>query len=133
MTGPTRRMATITTIGTALIAAWLAFVLIAVVPARDPDRIGVWAAIAAVTIATVAASGLYLASGTTAGRRRGAAAVAAVAALVVGGWLIAIMVTASGAVEEYVVVIGGWLVIHALASLALVARGGHAAAARSTA
>ena len=104
--------------GTALIAAWLAFVLVAVLPSRSPASIPAWLAIDLLAVALVAIAAAWLASP---GRRLAVALrIAGIAGAVVGGWLAATwLLTPPGQEGEgYVLLIGGWLLVHGVLAVA---------------
>jgi hypothetical protein len=101
-------------IGTALVAAWLTFVLVAVVPARSPASLPAWLAVDVLAISLLAAGLAWLA-------RPGAILAAAtrllgIAAALVGAWLAASwMGTPEGADSDgYVLLVGGWLLVHGI-------------------
>lgn len=124
MNEPARGAATLTTLGTALVGTWLLLILLVVVPARDPASTGIWAVVAAVTIASAVTTGLTLDAARRGPALRWVTLATSIAALAVGAVLVWTMLTATGPVEEYVLFIGGWLVAHAAASLVLVTRTG---------
>jgi uncharacterized membrane protein HdeD (DUF308 family) len=108
----------VVSLGTALVAAWLTFVLVAVVPGRSPASLPAWLAVDILAIALLAAGLAWLA-------RPGAATAAAtrvlgIAAAVVGALLAASWIgTPAGADSDgYVLLIGGWLLVHGLVAVA---------------
>jgi ABC-type Fe3+-siderophore transport system permease subunit len=114
--------------GTALIAAWLAVVLAAVLPSRSPGSIPIWAAIMLLAIMLVVVGVAWLARPSRLLAR--ALRVAGLAVGIVGGWLIAAWLVRSGDDGEgYELAIGAWFVLHGAA--ALLAPSGWAARRRS--
>jgi hypothetical protein len=106
---------------TGLIAIWLLFVLAMVMPARDPERIPMWSAIAA-AMSIYAALTLGFAAGTSAKAWiRVVIGGMSMLAVVAGAYGIAAMLTAKGrAFEGYVLVMGIVLVVHGSSALAYV-------------
>ena len=116
-----RALLGVVSFGTALIAAWLAVVLVAVLPDRSPASIPIWIAVWALALTVVVVGVAWLA------RPRAALAwalrVLGIATAGVGGWLAATwLLTPPGQEGEgYVLFIGGWLLAHGL--IAVVAPG----------
>jgi len=106
---------------TGLIAIWLLFVLAMVMPARDPERIPIWTAIAA-ALSIYAALTLGFAAGKLAKAwLRVVIGGMSVLAVVAGAYGISAMLTAnSQAFEGYVLVMGIVLVVHGSSALAYV-------------
>ena len=108
----------IVSIGTALIAAWLTFVLVAVVPTRSPASLPAWLAVDVLAIALLAVGTAWLA-------RPGAVLSVAtrllgLVAALAGAWLAASWIgTPAGTDSDgYVLLIGGWLLVHGLVAVA---------------
>jgi hypothetical protein len=108
----------VASIGTALVAAWLTYVIVAVVPARSPASLPAWVAVDLIAVALVVVGVAWLV-------RPGPVLTAAVrllglAAALVGAWLAASWIgTPAGADSDgYVLLIGGWLLVHGLLALA---------------
>ncbi len=117
MTG-LRRALGLVSVGTALIAAWLTFVLVVVVPARGPASLPAWFAIDVLAIALLAASLAWLVRGSAA--LATATRVLGIVAALVGAWLAASWLgTPAGADSDgYVLLIGAWLLAHGLIAVA---------------
>ncbi len=100
-----RTLLRLATAATAATAAWLVSVSIAVLPVRDPARVGFWLTVAAALLAFAALTALHLA-------RWGGALVRWLAggvgllAMVTGAWLAISTLAGSGEFEGYLVVIG---------------------------
>ena len=112
-----RALLLVACVGTALIAAWLAFVIVAVLPDRSPTSIPTWTAICALAGTAVIVGVAWL---VRPGRALVAALrVVAVATAVVGGWLAAawLLTPPDQEGEGYLLLIGGWLVLHGIAGV----------------
>ena len=112
-----RALLLVACVGTSLIAAWLALVIVAVLPERSPSSIPTWTAICALAVCAVVVAVAWL---VRPGRALGAALrLVAVATAVVGGWLAAawLLTPAGQAGEGYQLLIGGWLVLHGIAGV----------------
>jgi hypothetical protein len=103
--------------GTALLAVWLALVVLTVLPARSPESIPAWVAIETLVIALVAIGVAWLVSPSVA--LAIATRVLGVVAVGVGGWLAAawILTPPGEAGEGYLLLIGAWLVLHGVVAL----------------
>ena len=106
---------------TGLIAIWLLFVLATVMPARAPERIPMWAAIAAALSIYSALTLGFAAGKSSKAWIRVVIGGMSVLAVVAGGYGIGAMLTANGrAFEGYVLVMGIVLVVHGSSALAYV-------------
>ena len=110
-------------IGTGMIALWLCFVIVAVLPSRDPGRIPLWAGIAAAFLAYAALTLLFVLRAPRPPWLRGAVLWGSVAAVVFGACEIRAMVHAeTGArFEGYLLLMGAILFAQGLCALAHVA------------
>lgn len=112
-----RLVLTIVSIGTALIATWLTYVLVAVVPTRSPASMPAWIAIDILAIGLLAAGVAWLVRpGSLLAR---VTRILGIAASLVGVWLAASWIGAPGGadVDGYVLLIGGWLILHGVVVL----------------
>jgi len=108
-------------LATGLIALWLCFVVVVVLPARDPQRIGPWSGIALACFAYAACTLRFVARGPRSPWLPSAVYWGSVAAIAFGAYEIYAMVTAarSGAhFEGYLLVMGAVLAAQGLCALA---------------
>ncbi|HEX3428685.1 MAG TPA: hypothetical protein VHS36_07755 [Candidatus Limnocylindrales bacterium] len=117
-TGPVRRGLQLASIATAAMALWLVWVVMTVLPSRDPGHLQLWAVVAGASAVLV---GLSL--GAT--RRAGATIHLLLALLsivaIAFGLLVAVSfltTTSSGDREGYLILIGAILTIHGILGLA---------------
>jgi hypothetical protein len=109
-----RSVLALVSIGTALIVAWLTYVILLVVPERSPSAAPAWIVIDALALVMVVFSVVWL------GRPSRAAfvaiRVAAIGAASIGGWLVAtwILSPPDAHSEGYELLIGAWLLAHAI-------------------
>ena len=107
-----RLVLAVVSIGTALLATWLTYVLIAVVPTRSPASMPAWVAIDILAIGLLAAGVAWLVRpGSLLAR---ATRAIGIAASFVGVWLASTYIGAPGGadIDGYVLLIGGWLIVH---------------------
>lgn len=104
----------------ALVAGWLAFVIVAVLPARDPDRIAAWSLVAAFLLALAALS-VALVRMPRAAVLTVLTGVAALASVVLGAAFIVAMLKATASFEGYIVLIGLVCVAHGMVVLTRIA------------
>jgi hypothetical protein len=102
---------------TALIVAWLAFVLVTVLPSRSPASIPAWLAIELLAVAALALGAAWLerpSASLAAATRIGGIAMFLVGARLVATWLL----TPPGTdAEGYELLIGGWFVVHGIVAV----------------
>ena len=116
-----RLMLTGLALATGLIALWLGSVVIAVLPSRDPQHVGMWTAIAVACLAYATLSLACVARGARPAWLPAALAVGSLAALAFGGYAITSMVRAaddSARFEGYLLVMGVVLAAHGACALA---------------
>jgi hypothetical protein len=107
-------------VATGLIALWLCFVVVAVLPARDPQRIGLWTSIAVAFFGYAALTLLSVVRGPRPAWLPGSVGALSLAALAFGGYEVAAMVRAadSGAhFEGYLLLMGAILAAQGLCAL----------------
>jgi hypothetical protein len=103
---------------TTLVSLWLAFTVVAVLPARDPGHVGFWACVTAGLLVFAAVSFLALRSGRLGAGATLLAAVLGVAATGLGlGSILHIVTRSRGGFEGYIIVIGAVLAAHGLLAI----------------
>ena len=118
---PLRIMVTAGALATGLIALWLCFVIVVVLPARDPQRIGLWSGIAVAFFAWVACTLLFVARGPRPAWLPAAVYWGSIAAIAFGAYEIYAMVAANrtGAhFEGYLLLMGAVLAAQGACALA---------------
>jgi hypothetical protein len=103
--GPLRSLVWLATAATTVTAAWLIGVSIAVLPERDPARVGFWVVVAAALLGFAALTAMHLARWGGA-LVRWLARAAGLAATVAGAWLAITTLAATGEFEGYLLLIG---------------------------
>lgn len=105
----------------ALVALWLGFVILSVLPQRNPELIGFWRVVAACFLGHAGLTFAFLVRGPRARWLRRAVRACSVAAVVLGATGIVRMVQtdlAGGHVEGYIALMGFLLAGHGVAALA---------------
>ena len=92
---PLKIMVTAGALATGLIALWLCFVIVVVLPARDPQRIGLWSGIAAAFFVYAACTLLFVVRGPRPAWLPAGVGALSLAALAFGGYEVAAMVRAA--------------------------------------
>ena len=121
---PLRLLIAAGALATGMIALWLCFVIVAVLPSRDPEHIPLWAGIAAAFFAYAALVLLLVVRGPRPSWLRGAVGCASLAAMAFGAYEICRMAQAAqtGAhFEGYLLVMGAILAAQGLCALTYVA------------
>ena len=111
-------------LATGLMALWLCFVVVAVLPSRDPQHTGLWSGIAAAFFAYAAASLVFAVRGPRPPWLRSAVVLGSLAALGFGGWEILAMARAArtgGHFEGYLLLMGAMLAAQGLCAFAYAA------------
>lgn len=118
---PMRVVLLVAASSTVLMALWLSWVVLFVLPARDPAHVGFWRVVAAAFVAYGALTFAFLARGPRSAWLRGTVRLVSVAAVTAGLWGIATMLRVArtgGHFEGYIVLMGALLAGHGLAALA---------------
>jgi len=121
---PLRVLLAAATVSTVLVGLWLAWVLVTILPSRDPARIPLWRAVALGLFGYAALSWAFLSVGP---RRRPllwSVLAASVAAVGAGGYGVVSVLRAAAAgghFEGYILLMGGLIGGHGLAALAYAA------------
>jgi len=118
---PLRIMVTAGALATGMIALWLCFVILAVLPSRDPERIPLWAGIAAVFFAYATLTLLLAVRGPRPSWLRGAVGCASLAAMAFGAYEIHDMAQAGAHFEGYLLLMGAFLAAQGACAFAYVA------------
>ena len=111
-------------LATGLVALWLWFVVVAVLPSRDPQRAGLWSGIAAAFFAYAALSLVFAVRGPRPPWLRSAVVLGSLAALGFGGYEILAMARAARAgahFEGYLLLMGAILAAQGLCAFAYAA------------
>ena len=111
-------------LGTGLIALWLGFVVVAVLPYRDPQHVGLWSGISAAFFAYAALTLTFVLRGPRPPWLRVAVGAGSLAAIAFGGYEIVAMATAAGTgahFEGYLLLMGAILAAQGACALAYVA------------
>jgi hypothetical protein len=118
---PLRIMVTAGALATGMIALWLCFVILVVLPSRDPERIPLWAGIAAVCFAYATLTLLLVVRGPRPSWLRGAVGCASLAAMAFGAYEIHEMAQAGAHFEGYLLLMGVILAAQGACAFAYVA------------
>jgi hypothetical protein len=102
---------------TALLAMWLAFTVVAVLPARDPAHVPLWAGVAVGFLVFAAISLAAVVPGPLAARARWVAGVLGVAAAGLGLGAVVRTLSGRGHFEGYLVLMGFVLAAHGVLAL----------------
>ena len=118
---PLRLLVVAGALATGMIALWLCFVILAVLPSRDPERIPLWAGIAAVCFAYATLTLLLVVRGPRPSWLRGAVGCASLAAMAFGAYEIHEMAQAGAHFEGYLLLMGAFLAAQGACAFAYVA------------
>lgn len=106
---------------TVAMALWLSWVVLAVLPRRDPAHVTFWSIAAGAFAAYAALTFAHLARGTNGTWLRGTVRLASVAAVIAGAWGVGTMLRTArtgGHFEGYILLMGTLLACHGAAALA---------------
>ena len=103
-------------IASAVTAAWLLFVILTVLPSRDPDSIPGWTIFSIGLLAFVALTSNEVRADVPSQPAQVAFMLASVVAIVIGAWILLVSISASVGFEGYLVVIGAVVLFHGIAA-----------------